>query len=185
MNHWLQRLQTVRGQMTLFGVTFVGAIGLAVLALLLRDRLFEVYVRESYPPVSSGDRERVKELASEKLEPTRCDELLSELRGTDLRERTYGAWIDDPELDPANRLGQRFASAQLDWVLDRLQRTLVAGNPAQRARAVEWLKIMADRPEALELIRYARTRAVRRHERDLLRQAQTALEQASASQDSL
>jgi hypothetical protein len=171
MKRWWAQLRTVRGQLLLFAVTGVGAIALAVLAVSLRERLFERYVREKYPPLTSTDEKRLRELAGAGLAAERREELLREFAGPEARERAYGGWIASPDLDPDHRLGRRFAEAQGDWLIERLKRTLVAGNRAQRGRAVAWMALLPDRPEALALLDFARTRALRRNEHDLLQQA--------------
>jgi hypothetical protein len=173
MKGWRDSLRSARGQMVLFGLTFLGAVALAVVALCLRDVFFEPFVREKYPALGEGDRARAGELAAENVEPGRLKELLGEVN----REAVYGAWVEEPDLDPARRLARRLAAAQPDWLLDRLTRTLVAGNPRQRARATQWLALLPEgrRDEARALARFARTRAERRHEAELAEEADAVL----------
>lgn len=174
MSNWHDRMRTARGQLKLLGITFLGAIGLAILALCLRGVFFERFVREKYPPLADADRERCGELAAEHVAPRRLEELVRDLRG---RDAVYGAWVQEPELDPANRMARRLAEAQSDWLLDRLKRTLVAGSPAQRARATQWLSLFPEacRDRVRELARFARARAGRRHETDLAQEADAVL----------
>jgi hypothetical protein len=183
MKHWLEQMRTVRGEVLLFGATFLGAVVLALVAIGLRERFFEVYVREKYPPLTDRDRERARSLAASDLDPQRARELLGLLESGEVRERIYGGWIENPDLDPDEWLGRRIGSDQGDWLVERIRRTLVAGNPEQRGRAVAWLRLLPHRPETLELVRFARTRALHRQEWDLLQQADAVLAQLSPPHD--
>jgi hypothetical protein len=183
MNHLLERLRTVHGEVLLFGATFLGAIVLALVAIGLRERFFEVYVREKYPPLTDHDREWARSLAAGDPDPERSKGLLGRLADGEARERIYGGWIENPDLDPEQRLGRRIGSEQGNWLLERLRRTLVAGNPGQRGRALAWLSLLPERPETLELVCFARTRALHRQEWDLLQQADAVLDQLSPPHD--
>jgi hypothetical protein len=136
MMAWLKALRTVRGQVILFAATFLGAIVLALLALLLRERVFEYYVREKYPVLAEVNRKRIEELSAQDVDPKRLDELLGAVGQPDNWAQVYGAWIEQPGLDPDDRLGKRLASAFSDHLPERLKRTLVAGNLEQRGRAL-------------------------------------------------
>jgi hypothetical protein len=185
VNDWRDRVRSARGQMMLFGLTFLGAVVLAVVAVCLRDVFFERFVREKYPPLAEGDRDRAGDLAAANVEPGKLEELLRDLGGAPLREAVYGAWIEEPDLDPQRRLARRLAVAQPDWLLERLARTLVAGNPQQRGRATQWLALLPDEQNhrARELARFARIRAERRREDNLIAEADAALETLSPPRD--
>jgi hypothetical protein len=165
-------LRSVPGQLTLLGVTYVGAVVLAVAALCLRSLLFEPYIRETYQ-------------TAERLGPlvravARGDATREQLQQLD-RENAgllYDAWLSDAELDPQGRLARRLFADHGPSIMERLRRTLVVGNAAQRARALQMLGFLAEpslRPEALELVRYARQKAERRGETELERQAAALL----------
>jgi hypothetical protein len=177
MKPWRDELRTIRGQFILFGATFLGAIVLALLALQVRNRFFEYYVKENYPVLEETNRKRIQELAEAAIEPNRLREILKGVRESANWQQVYGAWINDPDLDPENRLAKRLAGECPDQLLDALRRTLVVGNPSQRGRAVAWLALFPDRSDrVLELVRFARTRAQRRHEEGLLEKADAVLD---------
>ena len=46
-------VRSIRGQLTLLGLTYIGAVGLAVVALFFRSSFFEYQVRERYPEPSA------------------------------------------------------------------------------------------------------------------------------------
>jgi hypothetical protein len=181
MKEWLKALRTVRGQFILFGATFLGAIVLAMLAFLLRQRVFEYYVREKYPELTEVNSKRIEELLALDVDPKRLNDVLGDVGQPDHWAQVYGAWIDQPDLDLEDRLAKCLASAFPDRLLGDLKRTLVAGDPAQRGRALAWLPFLpADKIETVrELVRFARLRALRRHEVELLGKADAVLEQLS------
>jgi hypothetical protein len=167
-------IRSVHGQLTLLGGTFLGAVALAVAALCVRGAFFERYVREKYPPAEGLEGGLTAEQAEAQVR--RVDEKPATL------DRVYGAWIEDPGLDPEGRLARGLLAARGSEVLGRLRRTLTVGSPAQRGRALAWLALVTEEeqfPEALELGRFARQRALRRGEHDLLRQADAVLERLS------
>jgi hypothetical protein len=168
-------LRSVQGQMSLFGVVFVGGVVLAVAAVCLRDRLFAPFVREKYPPLDDELAARAREEAPADLDRLGPGEL----------EQLYGAWIEIPDLDADGRLARRLAEAQGRWLLPRLRRTLVVGNAAQRGRALDWLLLvpLERSAEAVELARAARARAARRKEEELLHRADVVLEKLSPPPD--
>ncbi len=112
------------------GMTFVVAAALAAL-LATQLAFFEGYVRQKYPTATPATVRMADGAAAG--EPFVVDEGWEE-RATEL----YGLWMTG-EAD-----GRPFAAALLaadpDGTLERVQRTLLAGSPEQRARALELLE---------------------------------------------
>ncbi len=166
-------LRSVPGQLALFGATFVGAVVLAVAIVCLRGPLFERYARETYPPAGAWAQEAarglsVPETALERLEDLRTatTERVRTARETrkqaqDLEE-LYGLWVLNPDIDTDGLLTVRMTQFVPDWVLDRLQRTLAAGTPEQRTRALHWLKQIAHLEPTADRVRVLATQARRR-----------------------
>jgi hypothetical protein len=190
VNGWRVWLRSVRGQLTLLGATFVGAVALAVAIVCLRGPVFERYVREKYPAAGTWAQDAARELtapetSAERLEDIRAaaverTRLARETRkvAPDLEE-LYGLWVSDPDLDPHDLLAVRLTRFVPDWVLGRLQRTLAAGNPEQRGRALRWLRAVAGLEETADRVRalavQAQHRAAVRGEEELRRQAESVL----------
>jgi hypothetical protein len=186
-------LRSVRGQLALLGLTFAGALGLAAAALCLRDRLFERWARESYPPLDGNVKDAALELAGMGWDGWRGITYLKDKldEAPSGAEAVYGALIEDSELDPDGWLTGAIFFLRADYLLERMKRTLVAGDAAQRAGVLRVLgqaygklqPSLASRKvtfeQSLELVRFARRRAARRGEEALVRQADTVLEQLS------
>lgn len=176
MRAWRMWLRTVRGQLTLFGVTFAAAIVLAVVIVCLRDVLFERYVRETYPPAGAWASEAARDLSAPSTPPQRVESIGVEAvekersarqNGKPVQdlEELYGFWLLNPESDPDNLLPVRLTRHVPDWVIARLKRTLAAGNSDQFARARRWLRAIADLDETRDRVQqleaYADRRAAR------------------------
>ena len=82
------------------------------------------------------------------------------------REAVYGAWISDPAADPTGQAAVRVLWRDPDEMMRRLRITAVAGNLAQRRRALELLSYatLEARDEAIALCRFLAERARRRGE---------------------
>jgi hypothetical protein len=171
-------LRSIRGQLTLLGVTYLGAVALAVVALCLRNWFFESTVREKYAPVPQSLQSLARDVAEGKGGKEQLEKL--SLPEVDL---LYGYWIDQPELDAEGRLIQCLLSSHGPLILSRVRRTLVCGNPQQRARAADILSLPPEalRPEAIRLLQFARVRAQRRGEQTLARQASAVLDQLESN----
>lgn len=163
MRAWRMWLRTVRGQLTLFGVTFAAALVLAVAIVCLRDVLFERYARETYPSAGMWAREAARDLAARETPQPRLDAIktaatenakLSRETAKPARdlEELYGFWLLNPESDPDNLLPVRLTRFVPDWVIERLKRTLAAGNADQFARARLWLRAIADVEETRDRV---------------------------------
>jgi hypothetical protein len=172
-------VRSIQGQLALLGLTFVGAVGLAVVALIFRSSFFEYHVHERYPEASArilamieGAARASGALEAESLEPL----------GTEEREAAYGAWISDPAADPMGRAAVRVLWTNPDALIRRLRITFVAGNLAQRRRALELLSYATPeaRDGAIALGRFVAERARRRGEWDLVEQANHVLERFSS-----
>jgi hypothetical protein len=181
-------LRSVHGQLALLGATFVAAAVLAVTAILLRDWFFERYVKEKYPSVGDLTRELAEGAAAGRLDAEDDSKLATMAAGSQGLDELYGLWIEEGDLDPAGRLARRLLELNGAGMLSRVRRTLAAGDPRQRARALDLLTLVSadgNRPEALELARYARRRASDRKETDLVRRADAVLEQLSPPHERL
>jgi hypothetical protein len=190
MREWRIWLRSVRGQLTLFGATFGAAVALAVAIVCLRGPVFERYARETYPPAGSWAQEAAGALAAPETAPPRLRAIEAAViehanvaraarkPAPDLEE-LYGFWLLNPELDPDGLLAVRLTRFVPDWVMDRLQRTLAAGNPDQRARALRWLQAIAGSEETADRVRVlatqARHRAATRGEEPIRLQAESVL----------
>ena len=167
-------LRTVRGQLSLLAAAYVGALVLALAALCLRSLFFERFVHDKFAPVPERLQTLAADLAAGRGDPGQLRALSSE----DVN-LIYGAWLDQPDLDPAGRLARDLLTADGARILERVRRTLVAGNPAQRARAVELLGLVdvAElKPEVCFLCDYAARKAQRRGEAELAGQADAVLD---------
>jgi hypothetical protein len=167
-------IRSIRGQLALLGLTYAGAVALAVVALFFRTGFFEYHVRESYPEPSSRILETIEE-AARASGVAAAPERLNELE----RTTVYGAWINDPAIDPTGRAALRLLWTNPDDTIRRLRITFVTGNLAQRTRGLELLPHA--KPEvhdqAIALCRYLGERARRRGEWDLAGKAERVFNQ--------
>lgn len=188
-------LRSAAGQLSLLGVTYLGALALAGLSLPLRDVFFERYVREKYPPLTGQAERLTHDLAAGRAGAeevrTLADGLAARPAGGD-REREaarraaldqliwtlYGAWISEPALDPKNILRNCLLNDFSGSTIQRVRITLAVGNAFQRRRSVEFLTAppaRADSSEVADLLRYAAQRAERRGEGEIAALANAAL----------
>jgi hypothetical protein len=168
-------LRSVQGQLAVLGITFAGGVALAGAALLLRDRLFEPYAREKYPPLEGRAQEVAKELAGGPIDPKQREKLEKELQEMPkAMDAVYGELITGSGLDGEQRLARWLIRANRKDLLGRLRRTLVVGSPAQRAEALRFLGLLAGgqaNGDVIELASRAREQARRRGEAALVEQA--------------
>ena len=188
MKQSFQKFQTVSGQLTLLGLVFICAVVLGVAIVCLRDRVFERYSREKYPPLDgyaaeasrvlvnpSSSAEQVEEVGKqlrERIQAAARDRQRASMRFNDL-EGLYGAWMQDEAFDPTGSLAQRLTHLQPDWVFQRLRVTLVAGSHNQELRTLAWLRFVAGNTseggslaQFDELAEYARRKAQHRGDRE-------------------
>jgi hypothetical protein len=71
-------IKSAQGQLTLLGLTFVGAIGLAVVTVALRSVLFEPYIREAYPPLDKSARQLAEQIADGLAGPKEWEALVAD-----------------------------------------------------------------------------------------------------------
>jgi hypothetical protein len=183
---WLSReyLRSVPGQLVLFAGTFAGAVALAVAALCLRGRVFEHYAREKYPPPSAEVQKRIDELTAG-AGAARRQKLLNEIVERAALDRLYGVLIEVPEVDPQGDTVRGLVDEHGVDLLRRLRRTLVVGNLSQRRgalRCLGHLQVPGVIDEARELAEWGRARAVRRGEKELVEQADNALQRLSPAE---
>ncbi len=161
-------LRSASFQLLMFAGTFVGAVVLASVALFLRASVFEPYCRARFPELK--ETVYAKELAEGKADPKKLGELpIAE------QHALFGTWIDDPAAKLDGPLAKGLLSLPSDSILSFIRPTLVAGDRAQRERA---LRLLAEAPvqdrldEADRLCRQAGEKAARRGETDLARLAE-------------
>jgi hypothetical protein len=200
-------MRSVPGQLTLLGVTFAGALALAIVTLCLRSVFFERFVYDKHPKLeeplatlaqdlaagragTAQIDDAIKEEAKRKARPSRVpgdpsEPLPPEVARMMVLDVLYGAWLADSPEEPSDPLGKLARELMTSYSSDTLalvKRTLTVGNPEQRLRAVELLALSVGssertRQEAAELAEYACARATRRHEPELAQQASAVLAQ--------
>jgi hypothetical protein len=170
---WRRFLRSVQGQLTLLGVTFVGAVGLAILTIALRPVLFESYIREKYPAADvsviqlaraiiagqAGDREVLALIDdfAEQLASQEQAKGAGPLKGSkkeriernrpkataEVASTLYGYWMQHGEDDPGDALLRSLLRTARPETLYCLKRTLAVGDAEQRSRAVHAASVAA------------------------------------------
>lgn len=146
-------LRTGRGLAWLFAATYLGALALACVLASQRER-FHGLMAEKYPPPSAEAGALASDLALGRAPPATIQEL-PEPRRAEL----YHVWMLGPQ--PGQPALAR-ALAQGDPALARtlVERTLVAGDAAQRRRAVAFA-LAAGTGDLRDALAWARERAAR------------------------
>ncbi|MBI4606381.1 MAG: hypothetical protein HY721_30820 [Planctomycetes bacterium] len=174
-------IRSPRGQLALLAGAYAGALVLAVVALALRSAFFESFVREKHPPLPEGLKGKVERLRAGEGPGQVTPEEAADL---------YGAWIDDPALDPEGRVPRALLSGgpsgmSASALSAAVRRTLAAGSAAQRLRALGFLAGAAHpalRDEALRLARSLTEHARRRGEREIVVRGEAVLREIQGSQ---
>jgi hypothetical protein len=179
-------LRSVPGQLALFGVVFLGAAVIAFVPYFFRERFFERHLKETYPDLAGYADQAARVLGSPHSDKDDVEKVYDELvkrdkKVTDSRLRwknldaIYGAWIQGDAPGDPMLLARRLVEFQPDRLVERVQRTLAAGDPAQRERAIDFLAAVAKeegmRDDVIRLARAARTRALRRGEAEVAERA--------------
>lgn len=174
-----RRLKTARGQLLLLAATFAGALVLAVGALCLKSVLFEPCIRHRVAELSDDLAERGGKVASGE-QPA---ESLKKLTSTQVAA-LYGGLINGRLDDDGNRLTGSLFEFQSPVLMDRLKITAAVGNPSQRQRAVELLRISGEdnRPRAVELCRHIYDRARRTGDKELGELSESVLRELESSE---
>lgn len=159
----LRRLRTPRGLAWLFVALYGGALAAAV-AMAAARPFFARHVRERYPDPPAAVRALAAEVEAGRAGREEVARLLPSERAA-LYHLFVGA-RPGPALSPA-ALARTLAEADPDLARRLVERTLVAGDAAQRARAIEFA-LAAGRPEPLEGLRWARERAARLRDAELV-----------------
>ena len=189
-------LRSVPGQLLLLAGTFLGAIILAVAAILLRGVMFEPYVREKYPAVDAETQKFIEGLVEghsrietlEKLIDREADRLAQRRRPASNADRLalakrerpeavknvlsacYGYWMTHRTSEKEDRILAALARQSEQELPDLLRRTLVVGNLRQKLLALEgvkWLNLRNPRPADL-LLDYARNQALHRRDSEII-----------------
>ena len=145
MSAFKQRLRTPMGQVQLMGATLLGA-GLFAAFLGTQQAFFESYIVEKPAPVDAALERLVDQLEAE-------EEVALDAKD---RARLYELWIQAEE--PPSAAVVAAIAADETWLCERVERSLVAGNIAQRLAAVD-LAQRASRCDAV--LTAARDRASR------------------------
>ncbi|RCS46270.1 hypothetical protein DTL42_14950 [Bremerella cremea] len=159
-------------QVSLLGSVIVGAIGLAVVSLLFREIFFEKYVRETFAPTPPNLSQRAEALLLSPLPET-----TEPLNAAEIDE-LYAVWIQNEKFDPQGQIAAQLFSVDSEHTFERSCRTLVVGNRGQRMRALQLLSFanFIEHPtEVRRLVAYARQKAERRREDDLVTKANELL----------
>jgi len=166
-------LRSVQGQLSLLAIALGGAVVLAVAALCFRSIFFERYVSEKY-------RQPTQELATLLLavaDGSATDgqrEKLADESG----DKLFEAWMVDDKLDAEGRLARYLWSTRGGAILDRVRRTLAAGDAEQRLRVLDllaWAEQSDQRAAAAELCQFAVRKAERRGESQVAARAGAVL----------
>ena len=189
-------LRSVPGQLSLLGVTFLGAIALAVLTILLRDILFEPYIREKYPPADARTQEFLEKLVDGNAEIETLEKLidreaerLAQRQGPiaekdreariqahrpdavrQVLSACYGYWMMHRDSENEDRILKALYRQYPEETADLLKRTFIVGNLEQKLLAldgVNWLN-QENSDAAHRLLDYARQQAVQRRDTPIL-----------------
>lgn len=157
MRNWAYFMRTLRGQFCLIGALYLGALVLAVVAICLRTVFFEGFVREKYAEATERSTDLLKEVADR----GRCQELSKKEL-----ENLYGAILRENQPDERRPIVRTLFDTQGEFLLERIRRTLAAGNPEQRRTALTLLEEcpLDLRDKARTLCDYAQIRARHRGE---------------------
>jgi len=139
MSDWKKKLRSPLGQVQLLGATLLGATIFAGF-LATQQGWFESWIREK-PPVTSAATERLaNDIEAGKELPIDVADL----------EKLYGMWLVADAL-PTAKVAMVLTTDDPDWFHDRVERTLLAGTPAQRIRALELIQTSRD-PELIPVL---------------------------------
>ena len=136
-------LRSVRGQLSLLGAAYGGAVLLAVVAVCVRSIFFEHFFFEHFEPPSPRLQQLAGDLAAGRAGPAQVA-----VEKAEDRQVLYGAWLSQPAQE---LMARSLLAADGRRILERIRRTLVTGDLPQRTRAVELLGLVtADdlKPEA-------------------------------------
>lgn len=165
-------LRSAQFQVSLMGGAIVGAIVLAIAALLVREIFFEKYVREPFAEIPPSVSQRAESLLITPLPaattPLAADEV----------DSLYAIWIQNQEFDPQGQLAAQLFAVDSEHTLERCCRTLVVGNFEQRTRALRLLSyanLTEHSSEVRQLVTYARQKSARRNENNLVTKADELL----------
>lgn len=169
------KLRTVRGQLTLIGALYLGAILLSIVALGLRSPVFERYARDKYPELTEPIRAIVEEAKAGSITLER----VKKLAPTEI-ESVFGAWIADPQFDPSGQVAVRLLLAAPDDLVTLVRRVCAIGNLEQRRGTVRLLEVLVRShvplPADLRVLgRHLHDRAAKRGEHEFSEQVAAIL----------
>ncbi|PQO27242.1 hypothetical protein [Blastopirellula marina] len=165
-------LRSAQFQVSLMAGAIIGAVVLAIAAILVREIFFEKYVREPFVPVHPSVSQRAEALLITPLPAATTPLTADEVDGL------YTIWIQNQEFDPQGELAAQLFVVDSEHTFERCCRTLVIGNYEQRSRALRLLSYanLTEHPvEVRRLVTYARQKSARRSENDLVTKADELL----------
>lgn len=170
-----RRMRTMGGQLTMIGMSYVGAVILAVAAVVLRPWLFDPYIRQRQPDATPQFVERLQTMADGTTPVDAIQEYTVEQVHVAL-----GILIDGRITDSEKIVSGKLMEYHSSTVVDRLKITAATGSANQQLRAVQLLTAVAGvnrADEALAICRYIRDQAWRRKRSKLQAAADTAVRQ--------
>ncbi len=165
-------LRSAQFQVSLMAGAIAGAIGLAIVAILVREIFFEKYVRETFAPIPENVSQRAETLLVSPLPETTTPVATNEI------DHLYAVWIQNEDFDPNGQLASQLFAADSEHTFERCCRTLVVGNHDHRIRALRLLSYanLTEHPtDVRRLVTYARQKSARRSENDLVTKADELL----------
>ncbi len=172
---WLAFCRTPRGQLSVIGAIYLGALIISGVVLALRPRLNET-VRERFP--AKLDELDVAALHQETLdiaEGRAAPKTLGQ-RNTQELHIIYGSMLNDDSIGMKNPLSRALWAEYGPEMITRVRKTLAVGSLAQRLRALEFLGIMSEPnlvDEAIELCQFAAQRSRRCGESEIVARAES------------
>jgi hypothetical protein len=164
-----QEIRTLRGQLVLMAILFVGSLALAVFMAVNRS-FFEKYIEEKYGAMPASAQP-----LAERAETGRFDESDKEkFAGLSDSERLalYDDWMSREESSAGTPRALIDVAASL--YITRAERTIVCGSEDQKRRALRFLELSRSR-EAIPVLRKAHRWAVRRGSEELAARIADAL----------
>lgn len=167
-------IRSPKFQVSLMAGAIVGAAVLAIVAITVREVFFEKYVHETFPPITTNISERAEHLLQfpppATAQPISANEV----------DALYDFYLQNQKFDPKGRLAAQLFATNSEHTFERCCRTLVIGDYDQRRRALRMLSfanINQHPTEIRRLLDYARRKAERRSEDDLVSVADQLLAQ--------
>lgn len=170
-----RRMRTMGGQLTMIGLSYLGALVMAVAAHFVRPLIFDPYIRQRMPEVNEKFIARLQEMADGKISPDTIQEYTP-----GQVHMAFAILIDGHIEDRKKIVSRQLAEYQSQTVIVRLQITAATGSEPQQQNAVFMLEAGAEHlppNEAVKICRYIREQARRRGRSSLYEAADRAVNQ--------